>query len=393
MGFKKGAIGAIGIAYLLIALEIVIMISPFAAYFYSVYGPLLKLLSASPLTVWMADFFLPHMVSPDDPPLIFIGYLEPFLFYGGLALFFSAFIPLYAAKLMRKRVVVKGLYALVRHPQYLGLSVSGLGLLLYWPRFFILLMYITMLYLYDLLAKIEEERLEREFGEEYVNYKLRTPMFLPGSPGAKISNLFAGLAGRRIALFVSYLLALMAAIGAAFLLRGYTRSHLPMTFAENLAVVSVFPMEGRRMEEIIATALRDEAVRSKLKELRGGGKAVSQAYIMPPDFGMTGLVADVERRHRMDAGGHRHRGGLLRYLGFMLHHLRRKGPEIPVQRVFFVEVTSPRGYPLPAREALTVGARRNPLFLVEVDLEGREVLEVRETPPRHRWGDIPMPAF
>ena len=55
------------LAYVLIGIEIVIMISPFALYFYSVYAPILNFLSSSPLTSWTTEFFLPHMVFLDDP--------------------------------------------------------------------------------------------------------------------------------------------------------------------------------------------------------------------------------------------------------------------------------------------------------------------------------------
>ena len=48
--------------YLLIGLEIIIMISPFAAYFYAGYGPLLNALYAHPATAWLTGFFLPHAV-------------------------------------------------------------------------------------------------------------------------------------------------------------------------------------------------------------------------------------------------------------------------------------------------------------------------------------------
>ena len=41
------------IFYVLIGLEIIIMISPFAAYFYAGYGPLLNALYTFPATAWL----------------------------------------------------------------------------------------------------------------------------------------------------------------------------------------------------------------------------------------------------------------------------------------------------------------------------------------------------
>jgi hypothetical protein len=64
------------ILYLLIGLEIVIMISPFAAYFYAGYGPLLNTLYAFPATAWLTGFFLPHAVVSQSVVLNFINSLS-----------------------------------------------------------------------------------------------------------------------------------------------------------------------------------------------------------------------------------------------------------------------------------------------------------------------------
>lgn len=53
---------AIWMFYLLIAFEIIYMISPFAIYYYSIYGKGLNFLSSNPVTAWMSSFFLPHIV-------------------------------------------------------------------------------------------------------------------------------------------------------------------------------------------------------------------------------------------------------------------------------------------------------------------------------------------
>ena len=62
--------------YCFMGIEIIIMISPFALYFYSVYAPILSFLNASPLLSWSTEFFLPHMVFPDDPLINAISYLQ-----------------------------------------------------------------------------------------------------------------------------------------------------------------------------------------------------------------------------------------------------------------------------------------------------------------------------
>lgn len=75
MAFNKKRFlrGSVVVFYLLIGLEIIIMVSPFAAYFYGAYGPLLNLLYAYPATAWLTSFFLPHAVVSKSGVLNFIG--------------------------------------------------------------------------------------------------------------------------------------------------------------------------------------------------------------------------------------------------------------------------------------------------------------------------------
>ena len=58
-----------------VALEIVIMISPFAFFFYAVFNPFLLALNQSSLTRWLTAFFLPHMVVPPNEVLTAIRIL------------------------------------------------------------------------------------------------------------------------------------------------------------------------------------------------------------------------------------------------------------------------------------------------------------------------------
>ena len=64
MRTSRTIFGGIVVLYFIIALEELVMISPFAAFFYSIFNPFLLFLARSPATRWRADFFLPHMVLP-----------------------------------------------------------------------------------------------------------------------------------------------------------------------------------------------------------------------------------------------------------------------------------------------------------------------------------------
>ena len=73
------------IVFFIMAFEVMIMISPFAFFFYSVFNPIFKWLMRYPATRWLTDFFLPHMVLP---PTLFLKAVRIL----GCAFFIAGFI-------------------------------------------------------------------------------------------------------------------------------------------------------------------------------------------------------------------------------------------------------------------------------------------------------------
>lgn len=76
-------------------------------------------------------------------------------------------------------LVTDGVYKWVRHPQYVGLFLVSLGLLIQWPTIPTLLSWPILMGVYYRLAKREEREMVTTFGENYLNYKRRVPGFLP----------------------------------------------------------------------------------------------------------------------------------------------------------------------------------------------------------------------
>ena len=76
-------------------------------------------------------------------------------------------------------LVTGGIYRYVRHPQYLGLIVVTIGLLIQWPTIITLVMWPVLAVMYYRLAKKEENEAFLAFGERYEEYKRQTPMFFP----------------------------------------------------------------------------------------------------------------------------------------------------------------------------------------------------------------------
>lgn len=391
---RVGSWAAVAV-YLAVALEVIIMISPFAAYFYSVYAPALGALEARAETAWLTAFFLPHISYSGDPILTALAVLGPALFAIGLGIFLVCAFQVYSTKLLKRGVVSRGLYARVRHPQYLGLAIAGLGLLLYWPRFIILVLYVAMLFVYYLLARHEEWRMTRRYGKGYQSYAHSVAMFVPGSPGRRLLNRVLGErpagAPTLVALFG---VTLLASLGAAAGLRAYAGSRLTTLREANVVAVSLSGGDEVALRDRLGAAVGDPEVRARLSTHPAEHTLV--AYVLPQDYMMQHLVADLGEHEAHHGGGDD--GGLwaaIRHLGEMyaLKPLRQlhSGGGSARQRVIFTEAVTASGEPATPQRALAAGVLRFPLFFA--DLEGREVVMTMDTPRRHSWGAIPVPAF
>ncbi len=77
------------------------------------------------------------------------------------------------------KVVKDGVYRYIRHPQYTGLLLLSLGMILNWATLPMLVMFPLVVTLYYRLARKEETDMIREFGEEYLMYMGRTKRFVP----------------------------------------------------------------------------------------------------------------------------------------------------------------------------------------------------------------------
>ncbi len=79
----------------------------------------------------------------------------------------------------RGKLVTKGIYHYIRHPQYTGFLLITLGMLLEWATLPVLIMWPILVVMYYRLALREEADMEAEFGNRYRVYRARTGMFLP----------------------------------------------------------------------------------------------------------------------------------------------------------------------------------------------------------------------
>lgn len=97
---------------------------------------------------------------------------------GGFFMLASAWHVLHRAQ-QQHRLATTGLYARMRHPQYVAFILVMFGFLLQWPTLLTLIMFPVLVVVYTRLAKREEAQVLQEFGDEYRHYRAKTPAFVP----------------------------------------------------------------------------------------------------------------------------------------------------------------------------------------------------------------------
>ncbi len=401
MAINKSLVrGSVFVLYLLIGLEIIIMISPFAAYFYSVYGPLLNFLYDYKVTAWLTGFFLPHAVVSQSTLLNVTGGFGRIFFSLGLIAFLIGAVQIYSAKFRRKGMVNSILYRWIRHPQYLFLAIAGLGLLLFWPRFLILVLYISMLFVYYLLARHEEQRMLAQYGDSYLTYMQGTSMFVPGEPGRKIFRaVFGWIQPAQLGVAVTYGVVMILAVGVAFGLRSYTISktsivHLP---EKKAAAISIVPRSDQFLRDALDVAYEDSAVADVLSDFHQEGHRGFLVHVMPEHYRMQGLFVQPFKSKT----GPSMRRSWRTVIGFVFpflrshSHRRMMGAmnDKGVQRLIFSQLTWPNGQYSSEDQAMNFNVKHLPILKVDMDLDKHVVLNMEKTTKRNLWGQMPMPLF
>jgi len=105
---------------------------------------------------------------------------------GGFILISVGWKALYEAQ-RQHALVTTGIYAHVRHPQYVGFILVMFGFLLQWPTLLTLAMFPVLVFMYVRLARTEEREALADFGAEYERYRREVPGFIP-----RLSDLFGG---------------------------------------------------------------------------------------------------------------------------------------------------------------------------------------------------------
>ena len=78
-----------------------------------------------------------------------------------------------------KRLATKGVYGIVRHPQYPGWILSHVGVSFLLSVLYSMLFTPVLIAIIYLISKKEEDELIKEFGREYEDYQKKVPMLIP----------------------------------------------------------------------------------------------------------------------------------------------------------------------------------------------------------------------
>jgi protein-S-isoprenylcysteine O-methyltransferase Ste14 len=394
--------GGVIVLYFIIALEVLIMISPFAAFFYAAFNPFLLFLAQWPATRWLASFFMPHMVLPPGTLLKSIRVAGSVLFVGGTVVFLACAVQVYFHQFFRRGPALGGLYRWIRHPQYVALGLTGIGLAILWPRFLTVVLWTVMVGLYYLLARDEERRMVDQFGDQYRDYIARTGRFCP-RPVEQAMARVPVPASPALRAALGFALLVVVAVGSAFVLRSYTIARLPLWSQGRVTAMTILPGDAMMLEHRMAGVLELPEVKSRLAQSTGP----ILVYLIPPQYVMQGMIADTGPQWRL----YEHHQTLamisdwifhpFRHLqgGHMMMHHDMAGMSAPnaapggvVRRLIFLRIDAAGPANMPTA-LFGVNTTREPQFFADVDIHNLVLLDIHQLGPGTGWGRVPTPMF
>jgi protein-S-isoprenylcysteine O-methyltransferase Ste14 len=392
--YKKFLAQGGSIIYFMLALEIAIMISPFALFFYSVFNPVFHFLGQYHATRWLTGFFFTHMIYPPGIFLQSIRIIGSIFFVFGLGIFAICALQVYLIKIFNPHVVTKGLYRIIRHPQYSELSVCGIGMAILWPRFITLLMLAMMISLYYFLAKDEERRMINQYGENYKDYMSKTGMFFAKRIEQPVVNFVASCGLKPYSKILFPVAIIGSLLASGLILRAITVAKLPVQTEQNIAVVSVLP-EDNIFSKTAASRLgkTEESIPLNRDETYVG-------YLMPVNYVMQGMIANTgeywhlyKRHHtfQMIIDWVFHPFGHLRHAP--LHQMPSEDINANVRRVILVRVEIKKGEPLSAANLFALEVKRTPVAYLDMDVISGEIIKAHKVDGTTAWKGVPTPIF
>jgi len=355
------------------------------------------------------------MILPPTIPLKIIRISGSVLFVLGSATFIICALQIYLGKIFKWGIAHRGIYRFVRHPQYTSLGIWGVGMAILWPRFIVLATLSIMFILYNFLAKDEERRMIRQYGDSYGKYMKNTGMFFPRMRKTASHALLSTDLFQPKNLF-ALLMIVALVIGAGFLCRSVTLDALQLKSKGNVTLVSIMA-EDIEQEPVALKAIQYGGVEflNKSRDYIG--------YEMPVDYIMQGMIANTGSEHQLYK--QHHTVGLI--VDWVLHpfeHLRRSpsahmatirnvdpamarrhhcplGINDPnmncnsckYRRIIFVEVDNPSNNHISGKELFAFNTRRFPVGFIDIDTKTGEIINKKRVDSKTAWSDVPTPEI
>ena len=403
------------IVFFIMAFEVMIMISPFAFFFYSVFNPIFHWLDAYTMTRWLTHFFLPHMVLPPTLLLKIIRISGSVLFILGCITFIICALHVYLGKIFKWGIARRGIYRFVRHPQYSSLGIWGVGMTILWPRFIVLVTLSIMFILYYFLAKDEERRMTTQYGNSYSEYIRNTGMFFPLIMKSKITS-SVPISAFNTKKIVALLSVVTILIGAGFVCRVVTLNSLYLKSKENVTLISIMPEDNEKEPAI-------------LNDIQYGGiEFLNQdkdylGYEMPVDYIMQGMIANTGGEFHLYKQNHTV-GLMIDWVFHPFEHLRRspfaqmakmknvdpvmaRRHHCPLginnikmdcnnceyRRVIFVEVDNPSKNHMSGKKLFGFDTKRIPVGFIDINTNSGEIINKKRVDAKTAWSNVPTPAI
>jgi protein-S-isoprenylcysteine O-methyltransferase Ste14 len=409
------------IVFFIMAFEVMIMISPFAFFFYSVFNPVLQWLGSYSATGWLTTFFLPHMILPPTLFLKAVRILGSVLFVVGALSFAVCALQVYLGKIFKWGIADKGLYRMIRHPQYLTLGLWGIGMSILWPRFLVLASLSLMFILYYFLAKDEERRMINQFGEGYQRFMDRTGMFLPRPLEGWVSAPLGWVPNTALKYVAVTLGIPIVVIGSGFLLREITLGSLLFEASRNVTLVSILPEDDALSRKALGELFPASGATTSLSFLEADKDYLG--YVMPADYVMQGMIADTGGESHL----HQHHNTFALIADWVLNpfeHLRRSpsaqmaamhnadpamarrhhcslavnDPALqcdtcPFRRIVFVEVDHNGKERLSKEGLFSFDVTRTPVGFIDINTQTGVIINTKQVEKATAWMDVPTPAI
>jgi protein-S-isoprenylcysteine O-methyltransferase Ste14 len=401
--------------FFIMAFEVLIMISPFAFFFYSVFNPVFAWLDKFAATSWLTGFFLPHMILPPTLPLKVIRVLGSAFFVVGAVSFIICAVQVYGGKIFKWGVASRGLYKYIRHPQYFSLGMWGIGMCILWPRFIVLASLSVMFVLYYFLAKDEERRMLAKYDESYGDYFRKTGMFVPRFIEKRFGFMRRVIPVTSAGFVVVAALIVIFVLGSGFILREITLQSLSLESKGNLTLVSILPEDNCRNADILRGILGGNTGLQREKDYLG--------YVMPGDYIMQGMIADTGDNFHLYKKHH----SIAMITEWVLHpfsHLRASpalhmakihnvdpafarrhhcplginDPNLdcktcPYRRVIIVEVEHKTPNHINGKQLFAFDTIRVPVEAIDFDAKTGRIVNVIKVKKATAWENVPTPAI